>query len=251
MDDAPSFGADGDAPSPNPGGDGSVAGSRSATDRRPCGWCRAELPTTDPRAVYCNRRCRQSAFRARRLVSIETSPLMTSPGVFAYADPPYPGRSKRYYGRESTYGGEVDHRALVASLTDRAYAGWALSTSADALREVLPLCPPEARVCAWTKPHGVPSKTRGPHNTWEPVIVVGGRKLRPGVPDHLRALPARLGGSSLMGRKPLAFSVWLFALLGMRPGDELVDLFPGSGAVSAAWRAVSSGAALGDGGGRG
>lgn len=66
-----------------------------------------------------------------------------------------------------------------------------------------------------------------------------------------RVLPARLGGSSLMGRKPLAFSVWLFALLGMRPGDELVDLFPGSGAVSAAWRAVSSGAALGDGGGRG
>lgn len=215
---------------------------------RSCLWCRGPLGS-DPRSIYCNRRCRQSAFRARQLVAVETSPVMVQPGVFAYADPPYPGRSKRYYGREATYAGEVDHRELVSSLGAAGYAGWALSTSADALRLVLSLCPPTARVCAWVKPHGVPSTTRGPHNTWEPVIIVGGRRLRPGVPDHLRALPARLGGSTLMGRKPIAFSAWLFRLLGMRPGDQLVDVFPGSGAVSAAWRAVSSGAPI-DGGDR-
>jgi hypothetical protein len=228
-----------------------IAPCVAESSARLCGFCLAELPTTDPRAVYCGRRCRQAAFRARRLVSIETSPLMTGPGVFAYADPPYPGLSRKYYGDEPTYAGEVDHEKLIASLEYSRYAGWALSTSEKALRTVLPMCPAGARVCAWTKPHGVPSTTRGIHGAWEPVIVVGGRQRRPGVRNHLSALPARLGGSTLMGRKPLAFSVWLFALLGMQPGDTLIDLFPGSGAVSAAWRAVSSGAALNDGGDRG
>lgn len=35
--------------------------------------------------------------------------------------------------------------------------------------------------------------------------------------------------------KPPEFSVWMFRLLGARRGDELVDLFPGSGAVTRAW----------------
>jgi hypothetical protein len=40
------------------------------------------------------------------------------------------------------------YRELIASLMD-GYDGWALSTSAAALRDVLSLCPPQARVCAW------------------------------------------------------------------------------------------------------
>jgi hypothetical protein len=53
----------------------------------------------------------------------------------AYADPPYPGKAWMYRG-EPTYAGEVDHAALIASL--KAFDGWALSTSARALRHVLP-----------------------------------------------------------------------------------------------------------------
>lgn len=41
----------------------------------------------------------------------------------------------------------------------------------------------------------------------------------------------------VIGAKPAAFSAWLFALLGIQPGDELVDLFPGSGGVSRAFEA--------------
>jgi hypothetical protein len=157
---------------------------------------------------------------------------------FAYADPPYPGRARRYYGREATYAGEVDHAELVASLEASGYDGWALSTAADALRGVLPLCPSGARVCPWVKPVGACPRTYGIHNTWEPVIVVGGRRLRGGVRDWLSAQPARFGGT-LPGRKPLAFCGWLFDLLGMLPGDELVDIFPGTGVVSRAWAEVS------------
>lgn len=162
---------------------------------------------------------------------------------FAYADPPYPGLSARYYQHESTFAGEVDHAELVTSLADR-YDGWALSTGAYALRDVLPLCPPGVRVCAWVKPIGVSPATFGAHNCWEPVIVSPGRRLQPGKRDWLAAQPARRGGE-LMGRKPLAFCVWLFDLLGMVPGDSLADLFPGTGIVTRAWDEVSRAAVAG------
>ena len=203
---------------------------------RLCRWCRA-VPLTDVRASYCSRRCRQTAFRLRRSAALGDASL--TPGRYAYADPPYPGLAARYYGREPTFAGEVDHRALIASLIAAGYAGWALSTSAKALRDLLPLCPAGARVAAWVKPIGVPTATRGIHSTWEPVIVVGGRQRPPGVRDWLRAMPARHGGE-LMGRKPLAFCAWIFDLLGMAPGDELVDVFPGTGVVSRAWAELSS-----------
>jgi hypothetical protein len=35
----------------------------------------------------------------------------------------------------------------------------------------------------------------------------------------------------LTGAKPAAFVSWLHVLLGWQPGDELVDLFPGTGVV--------------------
>lgn len=205
-----------------------------------CAWCATSLaPASPTTSRYCSRRCRQAAFRLRRRREQLAAGPGSPPGRFAYADPPYPGLSSKYYGDEPSFAGEVDHTALIASLTAAGYAGWALSTSSRALRDVLPLCPPGARVCAWVKPIGVPPATYGLHSTWEPLIVVGGRRCRPGVRDWLRAQPAR-GWGSLPGRKPIAFCAFLFDALGMLPGDELVDLFPGTGAVSRAWGELSS-----------
>lgn len=162
--------------------------------------------------------------------------LYAGPARFAYADPPYPGTAARYYRDEPTFGGEVDHRELIRELEGGGFLGWALSTSADALREILPLCPEGARVCPWVKPHGVSGRSKGLHNAWEPLIVVRGRQQPPGRRDWLRAMPARKGGE-LPGRKPLAFCVFLFEALGMTAGDELKDWFPGTGIVSRAWEA--------------
>jgi hypothetical protein len=39
-----------------------------------------------------------------------------------------------------------------------------------------------------------------------------------------------------LGQKPDAFCFWLFEVLNLQPGDELVDLYPGSGAVTRAWQ---------------
>lgn len=219
---------------------------------RNCAWCRSTLEVTARGdQLFCGQRCRQTAHRLRRRRA--TDEANTHSLAFAYADPPYPGLARKYYQDQPTYAGEVDHRDLIASLGAGNYAGWALSTSAKALRDVLPLCPEGARVCPWVKPIGTSSRTFGAHNTWEPLIVVGGRKLRGGFPDWLRAQSAR-GGGDLPGRKPLSFCAFLFQQLGMLPGDTLADLFPGSGVVGRAWAEMSrsspgdaSRAALGDG----
>jgi hypothetical protein len=39
----------------------------------------------------------------------------------------------------------------------------------------------------------------------------------------------------LTGAKPRAVCRWLFEVAGLEPTDQLVDLFPGTGAVAAAW----------------
>lgn len=190
---------------------------------RLCDWCRSPLEATEVR--WCSKRCRQAGWRARRLFVIEGGDGGSK--RLAYADPPYPGCAFRYYRNE-----EVDHAELVARLVG--YDGWALSTSAKALGDVLAMCPPGVRVGAWVKPNGVSSKTRGPHNTWEAVVYKSARLLRPGFRDWLSAKPAR-GGGTLPGRKPLKFCAWLFQLLGASPGDGLDDIYPGTGIVTAAF----------------
>ena len=194
-----------------------------------CGWCGAVVSGAGRRR-WCSKRCRQTAWRARKVAVAED--LGDTPKRLAYADPPYPGLSRKYYSDHPDYAGEVDHAELVSLL--QGYDGWALSTSAKALRDVLPLCPPEARVAAWVKPNGADPRTRGPHSLWEPVIYVPARFRRPGRRDWLSAKPAR-GGGTLMGRKPIAFCGWMFGLLGAAPVDELDDLFPGTGVVSRCW----------------
>ena len=200
---------------------------------RRCAWCKTELsPSCRRDTLFCGRKCRQSAFRLNQQTALLAR--TSKPGRFAYSDPPYPGTAWRYYKMP-----EVDHRAMIADLESRELMGYAISTSAEALRDVLPLCPAGARVCAWVKPHNPHPATNGLHNCWEPLIVVRGRQLPPGRRDWLRAHPARMGGT-LPGRKPLAFCRWLFECLGMVPGDELDDLFPGTGIVTRSWAYLSS-----------
>ena len=211
----------------------------SPVDERRCSWCR--INPVQGRQVFCSQLCRQTAFRLRQ----RGEPMITAARgdlVFGYADPPYVKLSKRFYQDRSNYEGEVDHLELISQMTSLVkrgkWAGWALSASRKSLRFLLPICPEATDVCSWVKPIGVPSTTYGRHSTWEPVLVFGGRKRRPGVRDWLAAQPAR-GGGDLPGRKPIAFCRWLFDLLGMLPGDDIVDLFPGSGVVGRAWEEIS------------
>lgn len=193
-----------------------------------CLWCRKPRKTTAQK--WCSKKCRQTAWRFRKIQ------VLTDPGdrplKLAYADPPYPGLSKKYYQHEKTYAGEVDHEKLLSLLAT--YDGWALSTSRKALRDILPLCPAKAIICPWVKTHHQPV-ARGPGNIHEYVIVSPGRYRQPGPADAFVGAVARGGDSDLIGRKPIKFIQWVFSLLGASPVDQLHDLFPGSGIVSRCW----------------
>lgn len=206
---------------------------RGDSEPRTCAWCRLPLEVEDQRALYCGQKCRQAAYRFRRQTIAEA--LDDASLRLAYADPPYPGLAHRYYSREESYAGEVDHVRLLEQLAT-GYDGWALSTSRKALRDVLPLVPRwvDVYVCPWLKTHHEPNG-RGPVNVHEYVLVKPARLRLPGPRDALVAAVARGGDSDLMGRKPLKFVAWLFDLLGAQPQDSLDDLFPGSGVVGRCW----------------
>lgn len=216
MEHAEPSSGDGEQPSPVPGADASPEASRDSSlgpvaNRR--------QPGDLDRRVRARRR--RLAGRSEPSASLR----------LAYADPPYPGMAHLYRGHPD-YAGEVDHSALVAKLVG--YDGWALSTSEEALRDVLSLTPRGTHVCPWTKPHGA-ARARGPSNVHEYLLVSPARRKLPGVRDALYAAVARGGDSDLIGRKPIAFCAWLFALLGAEPHDSFDDLFPGSGMVGRCW----------------
>ncbi len=163
--------------------------------------------------------------------------------TFAYADPPYPGCAKKHYTSDPSgiKPEEVDHEKLIQTLTD--YDAWALSTKSSALRDILPLCPKGTRVGAWVKTQAALMSWLRVQYAWEPVIFFGARGKTDSdtrwVSDWVKASPPVFVNRNIgntKGQKPIEFCAWLFALIGLQEGDELHDLFPGSGAVTIFWK---------------
>lgn len=158
----------------------------------------------------------------------------------AYADPPYPGQAARHYAGQPDYAGEVNHDDLLQRL-DRDYDGWVLHTASTTLDEVLQsaafLDVKGFRVMAWVKPFAAFKRNVSVAYAWEPVLIKPVRK--PIVSGRIvmrdwisESITLRRG---LTGAKPEAVCRWAFEMAGLEPGDELDDLFPGTGAVSRAW----------------
>jgi len=167
----------------------------------------------------------------------------------AIADPPYPGCA-HLYRNHPDYAGEVDHVALVERLQSE-FDGWVLHTSAtpEAIALIAPLVVGTgARWMAWTKPFAAFKRNVSSAYAWEPVIVKPARK--PVVSKRLvmrdwiaEPITLRRG---LTGAKPEAVCHWAFENLGAQPDDDLVDLFPGTGAVTRAWETWRDKLAQGD-----
>lgn len=154
-----------------------------------------------------------------------------------YADPPYPGCAHLYKDHPD-FAGEVDHQALIKHL-EQDFDGWVLHTSAVALPQIAPMLPQGVRPLAWVKPFAAFKRNVPVAYAWEPVFVKPARK--PVVSKRLTPLRDFLSEPitmrrGLTGAKPEAVCHWLFEVLGCRPEDDLVDLYPGSGAVSRAWQ---------------
>ena len=79
-----------------------------------------------------------------------------------------------------------------------------------------------------------------PAYAWEPVIYRGGRNRNAAVPEKngkqvtpkdFIVCPITLK-TGLVGAKPELVCAWILSLLNVLVGDEVVDLFPGTGAMT-------------------
>jgi hypothetical protein len=152
-----------------------------------------------------------------------------------YADPPYIGCAHLY--PENT---EVDHVALIAQL-ERDFDGWVLHASATpkSMAVLAPLVAQTgARWMSWVKGFAAFKRNVSVAYAWEPVIVKPARKpvvsKRLVMRDWIECpITLRRG---LAGAKPEKVCHWAFEMVGAHPDDELVDLYPGTGAVTKAWQ---------------
>jgi hypothetical protein len=208
-----------------------------------CSWCSSRITAARRDARFCSKRCRQASHRAGvRHAELEAT---DQPLRLAYADPPYVGLSRKHYGDESSFAGEVDHAELLSRLAS--YDGWALSCSSRSVPAIAALLVAQdlaARLAIWRRgpaPHpfarvvtaweGVwwsPARTARDPDATLPMIDV--------FDEIQRARPRTTLPDAVIGMKPPAFAVWIFQLLGATPGDSFDDLYPGSGIVDRTWR---------------
>lgn len=156
-----------------------------------------------------------------------------------YADPPYVGCAHLYKDHPD-YAGEVDHVDLIHRL-EAEYDGWVLHASAtvESYGTIVPVIReiPGVRVCQWVKPFAAFKRNVPVAYASEPVFIKSARKpvvsKRLVLRDWIDCSITMKRG--LTGAKPEAVCHWAFEVVAARPDDDLVDLFPGTGAVAKAW----------------
>lgn len=169
---------------------------------------------------------------------------------YAIADPPYLGRANRWYGSGRGHRAGVvradqhpdaarwdrleAHLDLLGQL-DAEYDGWAYAAAPDYEHLLQPALPAGVRRLVWVRGNATPSGARV-RSTYEIVLVK--------IPEGRAAYGAGLAVDDVLlagvenrhrfaGAKPAAWTRWVLAVLGYRPGDdERTDLFRGSGAVA-------------------
>lgn len=187
---------------------------------------------------------------------------------FAYADPPYIGQAKRHYSHDPRCA-EVDHAELIERLAREFPDGWALSASAPSLARILPLCPSGFRIGVWCKSFCAFKRNVRPAYAWEPVIFWGGRNPMLG---HGAVIPEKNGKQTtpkdfieapveweereeweewtyikepitlrrgLVGAKPEKVCRWILDLLNVQAGDQVIDLYPGTGVMGRIAREIT------------
>ena len=162
------------------------------------------------------------------------------PVDLGYADPPYEETDslsmvETYYS-DDPRAAEVPLAPLLARM-DREYDGWAVSMHVPSLLALKKEdIPKGARLCTWNKTFAVFQPNVTLCWAWEPVLIKPARvptRKEPTIKDWIAA-PVTIK-KGVVGAKPAPFSHWMLAFMGARQVDRFDDLFPGSGAVGAAW----------------
>lgn len=174
----------------------------------------------------------------------------------AYLDPVYPGHGADYskpgtpefHPDAMRWDDPNEHVALMEQAERDFPDGWALSTNEAGVRAFFHRAPARARLAPWVTTSTGAIKMFRVAFCWEAVIYSTPfvtRSQAPGRPAQLNWIAAgkghnhnpELASAPFLGAKPRRFCFWLFRLLGLggHPDDVLVDMFPGSGAVTRAW----------------
>lgn len=166
---------------------------------------------------------------------------------FCYADPPYLGCCSKYnhYHPDGLCWDDANtHWLLIERLVREFPDGWALSAASSSLKTLLVACPDDIRIGSWVKPFCAFKKGVRPCYAWEPVIYRGGRNPSNG---HSHPPPVKGGQQTtpkdfiaesitlrkgLTGAKPEKVCEWILDLLNVQVGDEVADLFPGTGIMT-------------------
>jgi hypothetical protein len=154
---------------------------------------------------------------------------------YAYADPPYLCATHLYkhlHPDWHVYAEIEGHAALVRRLCDEYPDGWALSMGSVDLPRLAPVLPDGVRLAAWCKSFASFKPGINPAYAWEPVAFMTTRKrdrIEVTARDFL-VCPITVE-KGLTGAKPEPFCSWVLDLMGWQPGDEVDDLFPGTGVM--------------------
>lgn len=174
------------------------------------------------------------------------------------ADPPYlgccglyghahPAGDRPFDGQ--CWNDEATHQRLIEWMVATYPDGWALCLSTPTLYPLLRLCheagATDVRVGAWVKPFHAYKRGVRPAYGWEPLLYRGGHNKNhpPPIKGGTATTPKDFIAANitlkkgLTGVKPQAVCFWYFDLLNLQMGDQMDDLFPGSGAVTNAWAA--------------
>jgi len=161
---------------------------------------------------------------------------------FAYADPPYFENGKRLSKSKQRYLGLHDnpneydsknkHYDLIDSLMSDYPDGWAMSCNPKDLSWLLPHLPEDIRICAWAKTFHQIRVNVSVQYAWEPLLLYRGRDMRHRRPMTRDWVSCRIAmKKGLSGAKPEEFYSWLLDIIGYENGDEMHDLFPGTGGL--------------------
>lgn len=116
---------------------------------------------------------------------------------------------------------------------------------------MFPLLPDDVRIAVWVKPFCAFKKFVRPAYAWEPIAFRGGRNPCNGYrhdPPQKRGTqttPKDFISESitlkkgLVGAKPAQVCRWILDLLNVQLGDEVVDLFPGTGIMERVAREIT------------
>ena len=154
----------------------------------------------------------------------------------AFADPPYLGQGRKHYAahhdQASLWDDPESHQSLIATL-ESDYDGYALCASSTSLRTLLAMFADPPRIASWVKPFAAYKRSVRIAYTWEPVLFREARRSsKDGAlvnRDHLSEPITMKKG--LVGAKPERFCRWVLDLVGWVPGDQVDDLFPGTGVM--------------------